>query len=97
MITDSYDKASLVVQDVKDLNLGCSIKVLKWNENELKNIPNIFDPKMKIISDNDCIDFNFHTHLRHEGNKSHAEQYLKWEINLIDRMDKQELTFFKIF
>lgn len=97
IITDSYDKASLVVQDVNDLNLGCSIKVLKWNENELKNIPNIFDPKMKIISDNDCIDFNFHTHLRHEGNKSHAEQYLKWEINLIDRMDKQELTFFKIF
>ena len=97
LITDNYDKAGLIAQDIKDLNLGCSIKVFKWNEHELKNLPNFFDQELKILSDNDCIDFNFHTYQRHEGNKSHAEQYLKWEIDLIDRMDTQELKFFRIF
>ena len=42
------------------------------------------------------IDFNFHTYKRHKGNKDHAEQYLKWETNLVDKMDKQELSFFNL-
>ena len=34
--------------------------------------------------------------MRHEGNKDHARQYLKWEIDLLEKMDKQEINFFKI-
>ena len=50
-----------------------------------------------LFSKKDCIDFNFHTYKRHKGSKSHANQYLKWEIGLINKMDKQELSFFNIF
>ena len=39
-------------------------------------------------------DFNFHTHLRHQGNKEHSKNYLKWETNLIKKMDKEERDFF---
>ncbi len=40
------------------------------------------------------IDFNFHTYLRHKGNKEHARNYLKWETGLINRMEKW-MNFFK--
>ena len=34
--------------------------------------------------------------MRHMGNKIHAKQYLKWETDLLDKMDKQEINLFKI-
>jgi hypothetical protein len=35
--------------------------------------------------------------MRHKGNKEHAKQYLEWEINLVEKMDEQELSFFKLY
>ena len=43
------------------------------------------------------IDFNFHTYKRHEGSKAHAKQFLKWETDLVDKMDEKELSFFNLF
>jgi hypothetical protein len=51
---------------------------------------------IETLSEKNNIDFNFHTHMRHDGNKEHAKQYLEWEINLVSKMDKQELSFFKL-
>ena len=45
--------------------------------------------------DEKFIDFNFHTHLRHQGNKEHAKNYLKWETDLIKNMDEEEREFFR--
>jgi len=97
IITDKIDKASLIVNDIEEKNLGCLISVYNWKEDEFKNHLDIIDNKPKLFSKKDCIDFNFHTHKRHKGNKNHAKQYLKWEVDLINKMDEQELLFFKIF
>jgi len=97
IITDKIDKARLVINDIEEMNLECVISLYKWKENELINHPNIIDNETILFSKKDCIDFNFHTHNRHKGNKSHAKQYLKWEIDLINKMDEQELLFFNIF
>jgi hypothetical protein len=34
--------------------------------------------------------------MRHNGNKDHAKQYLKWETDLLKKMDEEEINFFKI-
>ena len=49
----------------------------------------------KIKLDEKFIDFNFHTHLRHQGNKEHAKSYLKWETDLIKNMDEEDKRFFR--
>lgn len=41
-------------------------------------------------TDEERIDFQFHTHERHSGNMDHAREYLRWETNLINQMDAQE-------
>ena len=43
--------------------------------------------------DEKFIDFNFHTHLRHQGNKEHAKNYLKWETDLIKKWMKKKGDF----
>ena len=41
-------------------------------------------------TDDERIDFQFHTHGRHSGNMEHAREYLRWETGLMDQMDEQE-------
>jgi len=47
-------------------------------------------------TDADCIDFLFFTHDRHDGNAEAARQYLAWETGLIDQLDAQERSVFRI-
>ena len=96
IITDNLEKASLIVQDLKQKDKGAIIKVYKWNQNEITSYPSVIDVTIETLSEQNNIDFNFHTHMRHDGNKEHAKQYLEWEINLVSKMDKQELSFFKL-
>ena len=96
IITDNLEKASLIVKDLKQKDKGAIIKVYKWNQNEITSYPSLIDVTIETLSKQNNIDFNFHTHMRHDGNKEHAKQYLEWEINLVSKMDKQELSFFKL-
>ena len=96
IITDNLEKASLIVKDLKQKDKGAIIKVYKWNQNEITSYPSVIDVTIETLSEQNNIDFNFHTHMRHDGNKEHAKQYLEWEINLVNKMDKQELSFFKL-
>jgi rhodanese-related sulfurtransferase len=43
-----------------------------------------------------CIDYLFFVHDRHDGNKAAARQYLAWEINLLAQIDEQEKAGFKL-
>ncbi|MGI9261459.1 MAG: rhodanese-like domain-containing protein [Woeseiaceae bacterium] len=43
-----------------------------------------------IPSDEDCIDYLFFVHDRHDGNMDAARRYLEWETGLIDQLDAQE-------
>ena len=47
-------------------------------------------------ADEDCIDFLFFVHDRHEGNKEAARQYLAWETNLIGQLDCQEKATYRL-
>jgi cysteine-S-conjugate beta-lyase len=97
IITDNLKKAFLIVKDIQNQNKNCRVKVYKWSKDDLVKQPHIFDHTIKKMDKEKRIDFNFHTYMRHEGNKEHAKQYLEWEKNLIDKMDKQELSFFNLF
>jgi len=43
-----------------------------------------------IPSDEDCIDYLFFVHDRHDDNMDAARRYLEWETGLIDQLDAQE-------
>lgn len=49
-----------------------------------------------IPADQDCIDYLFFVHDRHDGNKAAARQYLAWEMNLLAQIDDQERNSFKL-
>ena len=95
IVFDDIFKVSLIVKDLKEIYPEIQIKVYHWNAEEIFKYPECLDQNI-IQLDKKFIDFNFHTFMRHEGNKDHARQYLKWEIDLLDKMDKQEINFFKI-
>jgi len=46
--------------------------------------------------DEDCIDFLFFVHDRHDGNKDAARRYLEWETGLIAQLDQEEINLFSI-
>ena len=96
IITDNLEKASLIIKDLEEKKLSHLTKVYKWSQSELKNYPLIMDESIKFLSEKISIDYNFHTHMRHKGNREDAKKYLKWEIDLIKKMDNQELSHFKI-
>lgn len=41
-------------------------------------------------SEEDCIDYLFFVHDRHDGNLDAARRYLEWETGLLDQLDDQE-------
>ncbi|MDC0094035.1 rhodanese-like domain-containing protein [Alphaproteobacteria bacterium] len=97
IITDDLKKAFLIIKDIQDQNKNCRIQVYKWSKYDLVKQPDLFDRSIKKMDREKRIDFNFHTYMRHAGNKKHAKQYLKWEIDLVKKMDQEEIDFFKIF
>ncbi len=44
----------------------------------------------------ECIDYLFFVHDRHDGNKVAAREYLAWETNLLSQIDEQEKSAFKL-
>ena len=46
-------------------------------------------------SDEDCIDYLFFVHDRHDGNLDAARRYLEWETGLIAQLDEQERAALK--
>jgi len=87
-------KASLIVSDIKEKDHKSVVQVYHWNETKVKHYSDYIDTT-KVELDEKFIDFNFHTYLRHHGNKEHAKNYLKWETNLINKMDEEERDFFR--
>lgn len=41
-------------------------------------------------NEQDCIDYLFFVHDRHDGNMDAARRYLEWEVGLVDQLDEQE-------
>jgi rhodanese-related sulfurtransferase len=47
-------------------------------------------------TDEECIDFLFFTHGRHDGNAEAARQYIAWETGLLAQLDDQERGVFRL-
>jgi rhodanese-related sulfurtransferase len=62
-----------------------------WRDAGLPVTSTLDDP-----ADRDCIDFLFFTHGRHEGNAAAAREYLAWEVGLVDQLDAQERSSFRV-
>lgn len=96
LVNDDFNKTQLIYKDLNNKFPEKTIAVYSWNEKDFDRFPQYFD-KDEIQMNKDFIDFNFHTYLRHQGNREHSIQYLKWETNLLNKMDKDEKGFFKYF
>ena len=95
LVTNDLPKASLIVSDLQEKDPEYVVQVYHWNDTEVEHYLDYID-STEIELDKKFIDFNFHTHLRHQGNKEHAKNYLKWETNLIKNMDEEERGFFRL-
>ena len=94
LVTNDLPKASLIVSDLQEKDPGYVVQVYNWNDKDVEHCLDYID-STKVELDQTFIDFNFHTHLRHQGNKEHSRNYLKWETDLIKKMDEEERVFFR--
>ena len=47
-------------------------------------------------TDQDSIDYLFFVHDRHDGNRAAAQRYLDWEVNLLNQIDEQERSSYRL-
>ena len=94
LVSNDLPKASLIVSDLQEKDPKYVVQVYHWNETDVEHYLDYIDTT-EVELDEKFIDFNFHTHLRHQGNKEHAKNYLKWETDLIKNMDEEERGFFR--
>lgn len=59
----------------------------EWQDAGLTIIASLDQP-----SEEDCIDFLFFVHSRHDGDLDASRRYLEWEVNLLKQVDEQELS-----
>ena len=94
LVSNDLPKASLIVSDLQEKDPKYMVQVYHWNETEIEHFFDFIDTT-EVELDEKFVDFNFHTYLRHQGNKEHAKNYLKWEMDLIKNMDEEERVFFR--
>lgn len=76
---------------------GCSVvgcndeDAAAWREAGIEVVATPAEP-----ADRECIDFLFFAHARHDGDLNAARQYLAWELHLLDRLDRNERTAFRL-
>jgi rhodanese-related sulfurtransferase len=95
LIADDAVTAALAAQRLGELGLS-NVKThtgntADWQAAGLKTVESPNEP-----SDENCIDFLFHTYQRNEGSEEAARAYLAWEVGLVDRLDEQERGTFRI-
>jgi rhodanese-related sulfurtransferase len=78
-----------VVSELKSLGYAdvkfCPGTPGQWSAAGLYVVATENDP-----ADNDCIDYLFFVHDRHDGNLDAARRYLEWETGLLEQLDAQE-------
>ena len=93
IIYDDITKAQLVTKTINEKN-QVNIFYYYFDKKDITEKPYLFTKSPYFPKTKDCIDFIYHTHKRHNGNRTHAKAYLSWEKTLLNRMDEQELKKF---
>lgn len=95
LLAEEKSIASLAALDIKELGAkSIYVNTQKTADWEAAHLPIEKTPNNP--SDEQCIDYLFFVHDRHDGNKDAARQYLAWEINLLAQIDEQEKAGFKL-
>lgn len=95
LIAEDSEVATLAAKDLMELGAQQIDLNIEKHEDwcrsglQVESTPN--DPP-----DEQCIDYLFFVHDRHDGNKTAARQYLEWEMNLLAQIDDQERSAFKL-
>lgn len=89
VVGQSADLVSGVMQRLTELGAedvaGCVGMPLEWRDAGYEVVATPYSP-----TENECIDFLFFVHDRHDDNLEAARQYLAWELNLLSQLDEQE-------
>ena len=96
IVFDDINKAEMISKDIFS-KYNKEIFFYEFKENEVMQYSDILTKSSSSPKKSECIDFVYHTYKRHSGNKNHAKSYLKWEKELLQRMDEQEKSKFKVF
>jgi hypothetical protein len=48
-----------------------------------------------VLRDEECIDYLFFVHDRHDGNREAARRYLAWETGLVAQLDDKERAMYR--
>lgn len=94
LIADEPGVAACAAIDLQERGLTASLLeggLATWRAAGLP-----LQPEGDLPAKQDCIDFLFFVHDRHDGNKDAARQYLAWEVNLIGQLDALELKTFRL-
>lgn len=95
LLGSKIGKLQLLAQDLE--RHGCThIHICVTTELSLRQTGLPIERTDDHPSDEECIDYLFFVHDRHDGNKAAARKYLEWETNLVSQMDTQERDTFLI-
>jgi rhodanese-related sulfurtransferase len=95
LVADDPDVALLAAVELRDAGFDVSGylsgDVADWKPAGFKIVETPDLP-----ANEDCIDFLFLTPERNQGNLDDARAYLAWEVGLLDQLDEQERSVFRI-
>lgn len=89
LIVDHPMAAEMAAMDLTELGVT-AMAYFRWDDNQLGALSLEQSPENP--PDEQCIDYLFFVHDRHDGNKEAARQYLSWELNLLKQLDASELA-----
>ncbi|MEO6986569.1 MAG: rhodanese-like domain-containing protein, partial [Paralcaligenes sp.] len=95
MLGSSIEKLQLLAQDLEAQGYN-QITLCVIGAEALRQAGLPIEQTDTIPPDEDCIDYLFFVHDRHDGNKAAARKYLEWETNLVSQLDEQERNTFLI-
>ncbi len=94
LISDDPGKAALFAGDLADRGFTG----MSWLADDIEawRAGGLDIATSETPADDACIDYLFFTHDRHAGNRAAAERYIEWELGLVDQLDEQERSVFRI-
>ena len=98
LVAEDDKIAALATQRLRELGITSIQRITgdedKWQAAGLKVVASPNEP-----DDSDCIELLFHWHQRNQpngGDREAALAYIAWEINLVDQLDQQERSSFRL-
>ena len=95
LVADDWGAAGLVAKDLTARQID-RVRLLDGGMSAWRRVGGNIVASRSDMAASARIDFVAFTAERHGGNKDHMRQYLEWEINLINQLDDQERSVFKV-